>query len=91
MPAAKKRNPRLGEDRLPLPAQRAKIDGKHSNRKERPGSMGRCREGKSAVPFDQASHKCGKCGARTADRDGVCQPQPIRPAPPPDDEAGKPS
>ncbi len=42
--------------------------------------MGRCREGKSEVPFAQASHKCGKCGARTADQARVCQPQPIAPA-----------
>lgn len=39
--------------------------------------MGRCREGKSEVPFDQATHKCGKCGARTAEPSHVCQPRPI--------------
>lgn len=39
--------------------------------------MGRCLEGKSEVPFQKASHKCGKCGARTADRSHVCQPEPI--------------
>ena len=44
--------------------------------------MGRCREGKSAVPLAQASHKCGKCGARVREQDGVCQPQPIAPPPP---------
>lgn len=43
--------------------------------------MGGCREGKSEVPLAQATHKCGKCGARTADRSGVCQPQPVMPAP----------
>jgi hypothetical protein len=39
--------------------------------------MGRCREGKSEVPFAVASHKCGKCGARTAKPTNVCQPEPI--------------
>lgn len=39
--------------------------------------MGRCREGQSEVPFAVASHKCGKCGARTADPAHVCQPEPI--------------
>ena len=43
--------------------------------------MGRCREGKSKVPFTEASHKCGKCGARTDDQTRVCQPRPIAPAP----------
>jgi hypothetical protein len=42
--------------------------------------MGQCREGKSEVPLAQASHKCGKCGARTADPARVCQPQPVMPA-----------
>ena len=41
-------------------------------------SMGRCREGKSEVPFAEASHKCGKCGARTADSTHVCKPEPIQ-------------
>jgi hypothetical protein len=44
--------------------------------------MGQCREGKSEVPFDKASHKCGKCGARTIDASRVCQPQPLMPAHP---------
>jgi len=39
--------------------------------------MGRCREGQSEVPFAEASHKCGKCGARTANPAHVCQPEPI--------------
>lgn len=43
--------------------------------------MGQCREGKSEVPLAQASHKCGKCGARTTDRSRVCQPQPVAPPP----------
>jgi hypothetical protein len=47
--------------------------------------MDRCREGKSEVPFAQASHKCGKCGARTNDKSRVCQPQPITPVGPGDD------
>lgn len=41
-----------------------------------------CREGKSEVPFDRASHKCGKCGARASEAARVCQPQPILPAQP---------
>lgn len=41
--------------------------------------MGRCLEGKSEVSFQKASHKCCKCGARTADRTHVCQPEPILP------------
>lgn len=43
--------------------------------------MGRCLEGQSEVPLRDASHKCGKCGARTADRSHVCQPQPVAPPP----------
>jgi hypothetical protein len=39
--------------------------------------MGKCREGQSEVPFAEASHKCGKCGARTADPTHVCKPEPI--------------
>ncbi len=50
--------------------------------------MGQCREGKSEVPLAKASHKCGKCGARTADRSRVCQPQPV--APPPEEKREKP-
>jgi Zn finger protein HypA/HybF involved in hydrogenase expression len=46
--------------------------------------MGKCREGQSEVPFAEATHKCGKCGARTADRTHVCRPEPIeRNDPPP--------
>ena len=40
-------------------------------------NMGKCREGQSEVPFAEASHKCGKCGARTADPTHVCKPEPI--------------
>jgi len=39
--------------------------------------MGKCREGQSEVPFAEASHKCGKCGARTADPTHVCKPEAI--------------
>jgi hypothetical protein len=48
--------------------------------------MGKCREGQSKVPFAEATHKCGKCGARTADPTHVCKPEPIaplEPSPPP--------
>ena len=48
--------------------------------------MGRCREGKSEVSFQKATHKCGKCGARTADQAHVCQPEPIAPSPRNDQE-----
>jgi hypothetical protein len=45
--------------------------------------MGKCKEGKSEVTFAQATHKCGKCGARTADRTHVCQPEQIVKTDPP--------
>jgi hypothetical protein len=48
--------------------------------------MGRCLEGKSEVSFQKTTHKCGKCGARTADRAHVCQPEPIMPPPQSDPE-----
>ena len=53
--------------------------------------MGKCREGQSEVPFAQASHKCGKCGARTTDQSRVCQPQPIAPRPSQNDADKQPS
>jgi len=46
--------------------------------------MGKCREGQSEVTFAEASHKCGKCGARTTEPTHVCKPEPIeRSAPAP--------
>jgi Zn finger protein HypA/HybF involved in hydrogenase expression len=44
---------------------------------EEVANMGKCREGQSEVPFAEASHKCGKCGARTAKPTHVCKPEPI--------------
>jgi hypothetical protein len=65
---------------LRLPAQRAKI----KSVQQKGIAMGQCREGKSEVPFAQATQKCGKCGARTAKHGRVCQPQPLNPTPPPE-------
>jgi len=39
--------------------------------------MGKCREGRSEVPFAEATHKCGRCGARTAEPTHVCTAEPI--------------
>jgi len=42
--------------------------------------MGKCLKGESEVKKKEAKYTCGKCGGRTAIKDHVCKPEPVKPA-----------